>query len=302
MRSRFEGPERRPRLQEALRKQITLQCVEEAISDISDVAEIKEYSEGSIVITQNADDNSIAFLISGSVDIRVNERQMAKRKAGQHVGEMSVIDPAARRSASVIAAEDSCIAWVSEPNFTAIANKHPSIWRALAVEIAERLRQRADSIRPPNEIPKVFIGSSSEARSVAKEIKNRFKEDEVDVHLWCDDVFGASEAAMESLEEACSTSDFAVLICTADDWLKHRGKKHAAPRDNITFELGLFMGAIGRKRTLIVCEQGKSIRLPSDLQGITYLPFSRDRKRSLNKSLDRVMQKIRNRISERGAR
>jgi len=46
-----------------------------------------------------------------------------------------------------------------------------------------------------------------------------------------------------------------------------------AARDNVLFELGLFMGALGRERTYVVNE--KSVRLPTDLAGIATVSFQR---------------------------
>ena len=55
--------------------------------------------------------------------------------------------------------------------------------------------------------------------------------------------------------------------------LTKRGDQAPAARDNVLFELGLFMGALGRERTYVVTE--KSVRLPSDLAGVTTVPFER---------------------------
>ena len=46
-----------------------------------------------------------------------------------------------------------------------------------------------------------------------------------------------------------------------------------APRDNIVFELGLFMGALGRSRTFLVQPRGAGLKVPSDLMGITPLTY-----------------------------
>ena len=284
-----------------MRKQPTLQCDVDAIAAIAAAAHVQDYPAGSLLIVQGADDNNLAFILSGRVDIRVNDRHMAYRRDGQHVGEMSVIDPAARRSASVVAAEDTCVAWVEETAFTAVANQHPGLWRSLAMEIADRLRQRAAFIRPPNDTLQLFIGSSSEALPIATKIKDRFAKDNLEVRLWSENVFGASEATMESLESASMGADFAIILCTADDVIKKRGKSPAVLRDNILFELGLFMGGIGRPRTLIVREKGKPLQLPSDLAGITYLSMSTE-EGAIEQSLDEITTAVKKRIRELGAK
>jgi predicted nucleotide-binding protein len=46
--------------------------------------------------------------------------------------------------------------------------------------------------------------------------------------------------------------DFAILVLTPDDLTQSRGKQQPSPRDNVVFELGLFIGALGRDRVFMV--------------------------------------------------
>lgn len=46
-----------------------------------------------------------------------------------------------------------------------------------------------------------------------------------------------------------------------------------APRDNVIFELGLFMGRLGKARAILMEQRGKDVKLPSDLTGITTIPY-----------------------------
>ena len=48
-------------------------------------------------------------------------------------------------------------------------------------------------------------------------------------------------------------------------------ENYAAPRDNVIFEMGLFMEAKGRERVLVVREEGA--KMPADLRGGIYLPL-----------------------------
>jgi CRP/FNR family cyclic AMP-dependent transcriptional regulator len=93
------------------------------------------------------------------------------------------------------------------------------------------------------------------------------------VSVWTDGVFGASQTVVESLLKAVDRSDFAILVLTADDTVVSRDMERAAPRDNCVFELGLFMGALGRDRTFIVKPRGEDIKVPSDLLGVTALEY-----------------------------
>ena len=80
---------------------------------------------------------------STSADVR----DVASRSAGEHVGEMALVDPEAQRSASVTAVTDSVVAGITEPEFSALADRFPRLWRRIALELASRLRDGND-VRP----------------------------------------------------------------------------------------------------------------------------------------------------------
>lgn len=295
--NRFRGKHGKRLLRDALRQQRTLGCSEAIISEIARITKLQKFPINSRIIIQGSSDNRLAFILSGCADIIVKKQKVATRKSGQHVGEMSVIDPSARRSATVVATEPTIVAWIEEKAFARIASKYPELWRALAVEIAERLRQRGQLVRDSNLVPEVFIGSSSESLPVAKAVQQALRPDRIKIKLWKQGVFGVSEATIESLESVASHSDFAILILTGDDKIKARGKEQIAPRDNVVFELGLFMGAIGRKRTFMLVEKKQSLRLPPDLKGVTYLPIIRKSESTIKQSVATAVLEIRNRIS-----
>jgi CRP/FNR family transcriptional regulator, cyclic AMP receptor protein len=52
-----------------------------------------------------------------------------------------------------------------------------------------------------------------------------------------------------------------------------RGKKKSSPRDNVIFELGLLMGALGRDRVFILKPKGVDVRIPTDLLGVNWLEY-----------------------------
>ena len=95
----------------------------------------------------------------------------------------------------------------------------------------------------------------------------------MDVKLWSDGVFGASQFAMESLEAQLASADFALLVTTPDDEVITRGRNSGAPRDNVVFELGLFMGAISRHRTYLLTPRGVEVKIPTDLLGLNRLQY-----------------------------
>jgi predicted nucleotide-binding protein len=64
-----------------------------------------------------------------------------------------------------------------------------------------------------------------------------------------------------------------VLVAGPDDEVTSRGTTAGAPRDNVVFELGLFMGALSRSRTFVCVPGGVALKIPSDLKGMTNIKY-----------------------------
>jgi len=123
-------------------------------------------------------------------------------------------------------------------------------------------------------LPAVFIGSSTEGLDVAREVEMQLQHDAITT-IWKDDVFGLGSGTLESLMNVLEQFDFAVVVLSPDDLIESRGQSYASPRDNVLFELGLFIGRIGRSRVFIIHEQDANLKLPSDLAGIAASPYRR---------------------------
>src|SRR5215510_11053685 len=111
----------------------------------------------------------------------------------------------------------------------------------------------------------IFVGSSTERKEAAKELVGLLQEGlrrNAKIEFW-PDAFSLSKANIESIEKAARDADFAVLLLTADDALRIRRQKMLAPRDNITFEIGFFMGHLGRDRCYVVQEKRGRLRVAS---------------------------------------
>ena len=101
--------------------------------------------------------------------------------------------------------------------------------------------------------PSIFIGSSSEGLEIVEIVKEYF-EKEAEVTIWNQDVFKLNQSGLESLLRAINVHDFAILILTPDDVITSRGISSSAPRDNVIFEYGLFLGRLGPNRAFIIFE------------------------------------------------
>lgn len=124
--------------------------------------------------------------------------------------------------------------------------------------------------------PFIFIGSSSENLRPAKAIAAGLSYD-AETIVWTEGAFGHSEYPLEALERHLDRADYAVFVFIPDDVTVTRGETKKTVRDNVLFELGLFIGRLTRKRTFIVRPRGVELNLPSDLIGITPVDYESSR-------------------------
>jgi CRP/FNR family transcriptional regulator, cyclic AMP receptor protein len=298
--SRFSGTRGRERLIEALCIQPCVAGDQKLASQLSRLGKLCELKGGTILTTQGDADNDLFFVISGEVSIAINGRAITSRKASQHVGEMSMLDPTARRSATVTASEETLVFRIAEREITKIAADFPELWRRMAVELASRLRERSKLISPLHATPVIFVGSSSEGLAEAEWITDSLNRRAAVSRLWTQGVFQLSKTTIENLLTIAGNSDFAVLVLTPDDITASRGRKQSSPRDNVVFELGLFMGELGRERTFVVMPAGKELKLPTDLLGVTRLQYQTGSKKTAGRRLKSVSQTLWRHIQELG--
>lgn len=157
------------------------------------------------------------------------------------------------------------------------------------------MKRNDENMRKPN----LFIGSSVEGLEVARAIELQL-EDDAEVTLWKNGVFGLGEGTLESLVESLDQFDFAILALTPDDLITSRRVSFQSPRDNVLLELGLFMGHLGRKRTFVIHAREQTLKLPSDLAGVTLLSYAPRQDHNLTAAVSPACTKIRNKISEMG--
>ncbi len=150
-------------------------------------------------------------------------------------------------------------------------------------------------------LPSLFIGSSSEGLKVAEYLQVAL-EGYCEATIWRQGVFDLSQGILEGLVAACKQFDFAALVLTPDDMVTKRGSRNRAARDNVLFELGLFMGSLGRERTFIVYCRDEKIDLPSDLAGVTAATFPKREDGNMGAALNPVAIKIREAIKKGGGK
>lgn len=147
--------------------------------------------------------------------------------------------------------------------------------------------------------PKVFIGSSVEGKEIADELQVLLDYD-CEVNIWHQGLFNPGSHTLTAMVKAAGSYDFAILVISADDQTESRGDVAPAPRDNVIFELGLFIGALGMERVFMVYDRDKRPKLPSDLLGVNPATFARHASGNLSSALGAPSTQILRVIKERG--
>jgi CRP/FNR family cyclic AMP-dependent transcriptional regulator len=300
MLERFKGDGGRDLRVETLLTQTLVSGNAELAGELADLAEMIELDSGSVLIEQNGEDDDLYFIFVGSMSIHINGRKIGSRGRNDHVGEMAAIEPTQLRSATVIAESQSIVAKLSARDFSRLAKKYPDMYRLIARSLSRRLLERNKHVGAHREKVRVFIISSAEALPVARLVANSFEHDPFLTTIWTDGVFKVANYTLQDLEAAVDESDFAVAIAHADDITESRNKDWPAPRDNVVFELGLFMGKLGRQRAILMEPREEKVKLPSDLSGITTIPYRYETGRDAASLMSPACDKLRKHILDLG--
>lgn len=125
--------------------------------------------------------------------------------------------------------------------------------------------------------PRLFIASSVAHLDLAYAAQEGLEYD-VECTVWNQGVFQPSRTAMSSLMDEVESSDFGLFVLAPDDVTRIRDSEKPTVRDNVIFELGLFIGRLGSERCfMIVPGNAPDLHLPTDLLGITPLGYPADR-------------------------
>ncbi len=142
--------------------------------------------------------------------------------------------------------------------------------------------------------PTVFIGSSTGALPLAQRVKRGLARS-TDATVWSQ-AFRPGQWTLQVILDHASKSDFGVFVLAPDDAAVVKGKKRSTVRDNVLFESGVFMGKLGPRRTFLLwpAEVADTMRLPSDLEGVTLISYQQ------SDAGGRHLDVIRNAIREMG--
>ncbi|MDA0181701.1 nucleotide-binding protein [Solirubrobacter phytolaccae] len=148
----------------------------------------------------------------------------------------------------------------------------------------------------------MFIGSSSQSGLPVADELQALLSPYCRPTIWNQGVFVLSRGTLEALEHAADDYDFAVLVMAADDEITQAGNTMPSVRDNVLFELGLFTGALGSRRTFMVWCRDDPPKIPTDLAGITAATYPAPGRDDLASALGPVALQIRKAMDLAGPR
>ncbi|MFH1983333.1 MAG: TIR domain-containing protein [Pseudomonadota bacterium] len=119
---------------------------------------------------------------------------------------------------------------------------------------------------------KLFIGSSSAAKSQAKKFVETLSNSTIRFIPWWDSIT-PGQFLLDELDSIYKKVDGAVLIFSPESETTIRKDKKKIPNLNVLFEFGYFLGALERKKVVLV-KYGQ-FYLPSDFGGYQWIHGSK---------------------------
>lgn len=151
--------------------------------------------------------------------------------------------------------------------------------------------------------PTAFVASSTKYREIA-EIVQESLEREVDVTLWFQDFVSPSSYVLDDLVRQLDDFDCGIFVFAPEDPVTVGGTVQVAVRDNVLFEVGLFIGRLGKDRTFILAPRhAPDMRTASDLLGLTTVQYDSTRgDGNIRAALGPATSRIARVIREKGIR
>jgi hypothetical protein len=116
--------------------------------------------------------------------------------------------------------------------------------------------------------PRIFIGSSTPNLKVARALGVCLASRNFIPLVWNERLLHHNESIFDGLLRLSKNVEFGVFVWGASDVTITAGQTIRAARDNVVFETGLFLGALGKERVFMVVDGSERLKIPSDFDGI----------------------------------
>jgi len=295
---KYSGDTGRESLVEALSDMVLVSDDEELAAEIAKHAELVFSTAGATLIKEGDQDDDMYFVLSGRLQVVIKDREYALLGPGAHVGEFSLVDPSALRSATVRALEDTVTAKLSETAFAEIADRHPSLWRRMTQVLGSHLRAGNLFMRRPNPRPRVLICTTQVGWPFAQAIKTHAADSDHQVEAWTVEALcPEEEESPTALEEAFASADLAVIVVAPGD------ADEAGPsRDRLFHNCGVGIGTLGHARTILVEPSDLGDQSPACLLGLTRFTYRLDPPEAIKSDVDKICTTLREAIPKVGSK
>jgi CRP-like cAMP-binding protein len=109
---------------------------------------VKFVQKGDVLYRENSTATKIYFIISGRIEVFRNKRSLFNMTSGQSFGEFPILFGDFSYIVTTVADEDSFIATIDYLDFCKLAKTYPSLWKAVAKNLATRLNDNNSKHRP----------------------------------------------------------------------------------------------------------------------------------------------------------
>jgi CRP/FNR family transcriptional regulator, cyclic AMP receptor protein len=99
----------------------------------------RTFAEGDVVVEEGATGTSVFVIVEGDVSVSVGGEPKATLGPGDYFGEMAIMDDG-RRSASIVAATDLRVCFLTPWEFRPFVEEHPELAWKLLCSLARKLR------------------------------------------------------------------------------------------------------------------------------------------------------------------
>ena len=99
----------------------------EQVHELARTATRVHEPKGMVFAKEGERGDELIVVLEGEVEVRRDGQALATLGAGEHVGEMALLDDTARRSATVVAATPVVVAYVSRHHFDALLAENPDL-------------------------------------------------------------------------------------------------------------------------------------------------------------------------------
>ncbi len=134
---------------------------------------------------------------------------------------------------------------------------------------------------------KIFIASSSKNQDVVSELVVQLDDTGQFAPVNWSESFSAGQYTLERLCDLPNECKQGIFVFAKDDVRTKDGTRGLVTRDNVVLEYGIFLARLGRRHAHIIAERG--VELPTDVEGITSVAFSRETKTILRANLAQIV-------------